>query len=48
MHSNVIGRLERGTYNPTVIILCGIAAALNTSLPELLIQTKPTRRARTG
>jgi len=40
VHPNVIGRLERGTYNPTVMVLHGIAAALNASLADL------TRRRR--
>jgi transcriptional regulator with XRE-family HTH domain len=46
IHVNVIGRLERGTYNPTVTALCWIAAALGTSLVGLLAQTEPTPRAR--
>jgi transcriptional regulator with XRE-family HTH domain len=36
VHVNVIGRLERGIYNVTVILLCRIAAALDTSIVELL------------
>jgi transcriptional regulator with XRE-family HTH domain len=43
IHYNVIGRLERGTYNPTVAVLCWIAAALDTPVSELL-----RRRAKTG
>jgi transcriptional regulator with XRE-family HTH domain len=35
IHPNVIGRLERGTYNPTILVLCGIAAALGTILTDL-------------
>jgi transcriptional regulator with XRE-family HTH domain len=35
VHANVIGRLERGTYNPTVLVLCRIASALETTLTEL-------------
>jgi transcriptional regulator with XRE-family HTH domain len=46
VHANVIGRLERGVYNPTVTVLCWIAAALDTSLAGLLAQTEPTQRAR--
>lgn len=46
VHANVIGRLERGTYNPTVGLLCWLAAALDTSLVGLLAQTEPTPRAR--
>lgn len=36
VHPNVIGRLERGTYNPTVLVLSAIAAALKISIVELL------------
>jgi transcriptional regulator with XRE-family HTH domain len=36
VHRNVIGRLERGMYNPTILVLSGISKALNTSLAELL------------
>jgi transcriptional regulator with XRE-family HTH domain len=36
VHQNVAGRLERGTYNPSVMTLYAIAATLNTSLAELL------------
>ncbi|MDP8984457.1 MAG: helix-turn-helix domain-containing protein [Pseudomonadota bacterium] len=35
VHPNVVGRLERGIYNPTVLVLFAIAAELNTSLQEL-------------
>jgi DNA-binding XRE family transcriptional regulator len=35
IHPNVVGRLERGIYNPTVLILFAIAMKLNTSLAEL-------------
>lgn len=35
IHPNVVGRLERGIYNPTVLILGAIAVKLNTSLAEL-------------
>jgi transcriptional regulator with XRE-family HTH domain len=35
IHPNVVGRLERGIYNPTVLILFAIAVKLNTSLAEL-------------
>lgn len=35
IHTNVVGRLERGTYNPTVLTLLAIAVKLNVSLPEL-------------
>jgi transcriptional regulator with XRE-family HTH domain len=36
VHRNVVGRTERGIYNPTVMTLDAIAAALNTSMVELL------------
>ena len=36
LHRNVIGRLERGTYNPTVMTLLAIAAELDISLSELI------------
>jgi len=35
IHPNVVGRLERGIYNPTVLILGAIAVKLNTSLADL-------------
>lgn len=35
IHPNVVGRLERGTYNPTVLTLYAIAAKLNTQLSDL-------------
>ena len=34
--SNVIGRTERGKYDPSVLTLDAIAAALNTSMVDLL------------
>jgi transcriptional regulator with XRE-family HTH domain len=46
LHANVIGRLERGIYNPSVTVLCWIAAALDTSLVGLLPQTEPMPRVR--
>ena len=36
LHRNVIGRLERGTYNPTVMTLLSIAAEFDIPLSELL------------
>jgi transcriptional regulator with XRE-family HTH domain len=36
VHMNVVGRLERGVYNPTVLLLQAIAIKLNVSLEELL------------
>jgi transcriptional regulator with XRE-family HTH domain len=35
VHPNVVGRIERGIYNPSVLILDAIAAKLNTSVLEL-------------
>jgi transcriptional regulator with XRE-family HTH domain len=36
VHHNVVGRTERGKYNPSVMTLDAIAAALNTSMVDLL------------
>ena len=36
VHPNVIGRLERGIYNSTVLVLGSIAKALNASMVDLL------------
>jgi transcriptional regulator with XRE-family HTH domain len=36
LHRNVIGRLERGTYNPTVMTLLAIAAEFAMPLSELI------------
>ncbi len=35
IHPNVVGRLERGIYNPSVKLLLKITARLNTTLMEL-------------
>jgi transcriptional regulator with XRE-family HTH domain len=35
VHRNLIGRLERGTYNPSVLKLLSIAVELDVSLSEL-------------
>ena len=35
VHTNVVGRLERGKYNPTVAILSALAAKLGVTLTEL-------------
>ena len=35
VHPNVVGRIERGIYNPSVLVLHAIAAKLNTSVLEL-------------
>jgi transcriptional regulator with XRE-family HTH domain len=37
VHPNVVGRLERGTYNPTVLILVALATKLNSSLVDLFV-----------
>jgi transcriptional regulator with XRE-family HTH domain len=36
VHCNVVGRIERGKYNPSVMTLDAIAHALNTSIADLL------------
>jgi transcriptional regulator with XRE-family HTH domain len=38
VHPNVEGRLERGIYNPTVMILYAISVKLNTSLQDLFAE----------
>jgi transcriptional regulator with XRE-family HTH domain len=35
VHPNVVGRLERGSYNITVLTLLAIAVKLNTSILDL-------------
>jgi transcriptional regulator with XRE-family HTH domain len=35
IHMNVVGRLERGEYNPTVKLLAKVALRLDTSLSDL-------------
>jgi transcriptional regulator with XRE-family HTH domain len=35
IHTNVVGRLERGSYNPTVLILVALTAKLGVSIEEL-------------
>jgi DNA-binding XRE family transcriptional regulator len=35
VHPNVVGRLERGIYNPTVLILVAIATKLNATVLDL-------------
>ena len=35
IHTNVVGRLERGSYNPTVLILAAIAVKLGVTLEQL-------------
>jgi XRE family transcriptional regulator, regulator of sulfur utilization len=36
IHTNVVGRLERGIYNPSVLVLQAIAVKLNVSLKDLM------------
>jgi XRE family transcriptional regulator, regulator of sulfur utilization len=36
IHTNVVGRLERGIYNPSVLVLQAIAVKLNVSLKDLI------------
>lgn len=35
VHVNVVGRLERGQYNPSVLVLDAIVTKLNVSLSDL-------------
>jgi transcriptional regulator with XRE-family HTH domain len=35
IHTNVVGRLERGSYNPTVLILTALAMKLGVTLEQL-------------
>ena len=35
IHTNVVGRLERGSYNPTVLILAALAVKLGVTLEDL-------------
>jgi len=35
IHPNMVGRIERGVYNPSVLTLDAIAVQLNTSVLEL-------------
>lgn len=35
VHPNVVGRLERGLYNPSLRVLHALAENLHVSLPEL-------------
>jgi transcriptional regulator with XRE-family HTH domain len=35
VHPNVIGRLERGIYNPSILTLQSVATMLNVALAEL-------------
>lgn len=42
LHRTYVSSLERGVRNPTITVLCRIAAALETSVSELLagLETK--------
>jgi transcriptional regulator with XRE-family HTH domain len=35
VHTNVVGRLERGSYNPTVLVIAALAVKLGVTLEEL-------------
>jgi transcriptional regulator with XRE-family HTH domain len=35
VHTNVVGRLERGSYNPTVMVVAALAVKLGVTLEEL-------------
>jgi putative transcriptional regulator len=35
VHINVVGRLEKGSYNPTVLLLSALAIKLDVSMEEL-------------
>jgi transcriptional regulator with XRE-family HTH domain len=35
IHTNVVGRLERGSYNPSVMTLAALAVKLGVTLEEL-------------
>jgi transcriptional regulator with XRE-family HTH domain len=35
VHINVVGRLEKGSYNPTVLLLSALAIKLEVSMEEL-------------
>lgn len=35
VHTNVIGRIERGVYNPSILVLHAIATRLGVSLSQL-------------
>lgn len=40
LHVNVVGRLERGVYNPTVMTLYAIAVKLDVSLADLFLDAE--------
>jgi transcriptional regulator with XRE-family HTH domain len=44
LHRNVIGRLERGTYNPSVMTLLSIVAEFDIPLSELIISAERRMR----
>ena len=35
IHTNVVGRLQRGSYNPTVLTLAALAVKLGVTLEDL-------------
>jgi transcriptional regulator with XRE-family HTH domain len=43
IHTNVVGRLEGGSYNPTVLTLLAIAEKLGASPAELFAATAKRR-----
>jgi transcriptional regulator with XRE-family HTH domain len=45
VHTNVVGRLERGMYNPTVLILSAIATQLDTSLSKLFTSAEERHKS---
>ena len=46
VHVNVVGRMERGTYNPTVLVLHAITSTLGLSLAELFVNAGRRQQAR--
>jgi len=43
VHTNVVGRLERGEYNPTVLLLAAVAVKLDTTLGALFTAAENRR-----
>jgi transcriptional regulator with XRE-family HTH domain len=43
IHLNTIGQLERGSYNPSVLLLDAVATKLDLSLAELFRRATETR-----
>ncbi len=44
LHRNLIGKLERGDENPTLLTLLSIATELDVSVSELIIAAERRRR----